>query len=60
MDNIGELRHAYRWRRIKVMSFHIRSTFGDVLEVEGGGLLWDIKFFWSASQKGLHSDCRRI
>lgn len=35
MDNIGEPHRAYRWRRIKVMSFHIRSTFGDVLEVGG-------------------------
>lgn len=48
MDNIDELRRAYRWRRIKVMSFHIRSTFGDVLEVQGWWFqFWDITFFWT-------------
>lgn len=39
MDNTGEPRRLYRWRRIKVMSFHIRSTFGEVSPVGRGQFL---------------------
>lgn len=45
MDSGGGPRRAYRWRRIKVMSFHIRSALGDVLEVGAGqveGSVWDV------------------